>query len=600
MSDNLQFYRGPKTGMPSLLPGEPGWVTDEKRLYVGNESGGNTSIPNMDDLNGVGSFYVTVSGTSGSYTSDRGAQEVYEAFQSGKGVFVTIGANVIPLTHVTLSGSTYSAQFNVFSGVEGYQSILLTQSDATQHVYVLENKIAAEDVSYDGTTSGLSATDVKSAIDELKSEKQDSITGTQGQIVGFDENGKPVAQNAPATGVTTFNGRTGAVTPENGDYTADMVGARASTWVPTAAEVGAIPSTEKGAPSGVAELDSTGHVPANQLPSYVDDVIEAYVVGSTPYSQDWLSAESGGTALTPEANKIYLVVSPGDYENKQYRWAGTQYAVISDSIALGETASTAYYGDKGKTAYDHSQLTSGNPHNVTKSDIGLGNVDNTSDEDKPISTAQQTALDTKQNVLTGTAGQIIKIGSDGNAAAENDESISIEGGATATPPTGLTGPYEFIFTDEEDLDVSADEIAYDNLSSQLSAETVQAAIDELKTEKQEKIVGEQGKIVGFDSSGNAVPQDPPSGALSFGPQNVEVSSWATDTTYSDAGYGFRASVTLSGVTENHIPNVTFSLADSISNNFAPVAESYNGGIYIYAKETPSATMQIASIFCIEN
>lgn len=71
------------------------------------------------------------------------------------------------------------------------------------------------------------------------------------------------------------------------------------------------------------------------------------------------------------------------------------YAVKTD-IELGETASTAYRGDRGKTAYDHSQE-SGNPHGTNKSDIGLGNVDNTSDSNKPISNATQAALDTKKD-----------------------------------------------------------------------------------------------------------------------------------------------------------------------------------------------------------
>ena len=134
-------------------------------------------------------------------------------------MFATIGENIIPLTHVSLSGSTYSAQFNVLSGIEGYQSILLTQSDTTQHVYVLENKPAAEDVTYSNDASGLTATDIQGAIDEVVQEKQDKITGTQGQIVGFNEAGEPIAQAAPATGVTSFKERTGAVTPQAGDYT---------------------------------------------------------------------------------------------------------------------------------------------------------------------------------------------------------------------------------------------------------------------------------------------------------------------------------------------------------------------------------------------
>ncbi len=65
---------------------------------------------------------------------------------------------------------------------------------------------------------------VKQAYD-LANGKQDPITGTKGQIIGFDANGKPVAQAAPASGVTSFKGRSGAVTPAGGDYTAEMVGA---------------------------------------------------------------------------------------------------------------------------------------------------------------------------------------------------------------------------------------------------------------------------------------------------------------------------------------------------------------------------------------
>lgn len=62
-------------------------------------------------------------------------------------------------------------------------------------------------------------------VERLDREKQDKIRGTQGQIVGFDENGEPAAQAPPDTGVTSFKGRKGAVTPQAGDYTAADVGA---------------------------------------------------------------------------------------------------------------------------------------------------------------------------------------------------------------------------------------------------------------------------------------------------------------------------------------------------------------------------------------
>lgn len=102
----------------------------------------------------------------------------------------------------------------------------------------------------------------------------------------------------------------------------------------------------KGAVNGLAELDSTGHVPAAQLPSYVDDVIEGYIYGGVFYS------DSGHTKeITGESGKIYVDLST----EKTYRWSGSAYAVISDTITLGETSSTAYRGDRGTTAYNHSQ-----------------------------------------------------------------------------------------------------------------------------------------------------------------------------------------------------------------------------------------------------
>ena len=115
----------------------------------------------------------------------------------------------------------------------------------------------------------------------------------------------------------------------------------------TADDVGAIPATQKGQAGGVAELDSTGKVPAAQLPSYVDDVVE--------YDSQSDFPETG------EDGKIYIAKDT----NLTYRWSGTQYVEISASLALGETESTAYRGDRGKAAYDHSQITNGNPHGTT-------------------------------------------------------------------------------------------------------------------------------------------------------------------------------------------------------------------------------------------
>ena len=102
----------------------------------------------------------------------------------------------------------------------------------------------------------------------------------------------------------------------------------------TASEVGAVATTEVGAANGVASLDSSGKVPSSQLPSYVDDVIEAYArAGQAALSQNWLATGSAsGTVISPEAGKIYvLMADSGDYAaNTQFRWGGSAYVKLAD------------------------------------------------------------------------------------------------------------------------------------------------------------------------------------------------------------------------------------------------------------------------------
>lgn len=225
----------------------------------------------------------------------------------------------------------------------------------------------------------------------------------------------------------------------------------------------------KGAPNGLASLNESGIIPSAQLPSYVDDVIEVDTFSNLP-----------GTG---ESGKIYIVQDT----NLTYRWSGTDYVEISKSLALGETSSTAYSGDKGKATTDKlnripdklitdtvnvnqstteavlnfttyrqeaqqigrntltitSATTSqaglmsssdktkldglkdqagiisdinavqtnlkthinnkSNPHKVTKDQVGLDQVDNTSDANKPISNATRTALNGKFSATDGNA-----------------------------------------------------------------------------------------------------------------------------------------------------------------------------------------------------
>ena len=133
-----------------------------------------------------------------------------------------------------------------------------------------------------------------------------------------------------------------------------------------------------------------GKVPASQLPSFVDDVLEY--------------ASIAGFPATGETSKIYIALD----SNKTYRWSGSSYVEISASPgstdAVSEGATNLYFTNARASAAAPVQSVAGRTGTVTlsKSDVGLSNVDNTSDANKPVSTAQQLALDAKATQTTGT------------------------------------------------------------------------------------------------------------------------------------------------------------------------------------------------------
>lgn len=100
-----------------------------------------------------------------------------------------------------------------------------------------------------------------------------------------------------------------------------------------------IDESKIGAANGVASLDSSGKIPASQIPGGFDNIEEYDTLKSFP--------------TTGEEGKIYVTKDT----NLTYRWTGTKYVEISPSIALGETSKTAYRGDRGKIAYEHSLIT---------------------------------------------------------------------------------------------------------------------------------------------------------------------------------------------------------------------------------------------------
>ena len=145
-----------------------------------------------------------------------------------------------------------------------------------------------------------------------------------------------------------------------------------------------------------ADLDSSGKVPISQLPSYVSDIKEYSSAGAFP-------AEG-------EEGKIYVAKDT----NLTYRWGGTAYVEISQSLALGETSSTAYRGDKGKANADaitaikdgtsidsFSDVETAMAGKVSKSNTaGLLKNDGTVDTTQYLSSAPVTSVNTKTGAVT--------------------------------------------------------------------------------------------------------------------------------------------------------------------------------------------------------
>lgn len=208
------------------------------------------------------------------------------------------------------------------------------QQQKADGMLTLHPETDADIVSLDNIEAGMSSTNVQDAFKEI----MDTIDGlTGGGVVTGVKGDAESDYRKGQVNITKANIGLGNV-----DNTSDL-NKPISTATQSALDLKAdktalsnyIPTSQKGANNGVATLDGTGKVPAAQLPSYVDDVLEYDSVSNFP--------------VEGEDGKIYIDTTT----NLQYRWSGTQYVQISSSLALGETSSTAYAGDKGKANADN-------------------------------------------------------------------------------------------------------------------------------------------------------------------------------------------------------------------------------------------------------
>lgn len=201
--------------------------------------------------------------------------------------------------------------------------------------------------------------------------------------------------------------------------------------------------TEMGTANGVATLDANGVINTSQLPSYVDDVLE-------------YSAKSQFPA-TGETGKIYVDTST----NLTWRWSGTTYVEISPSLALGETSSTAYRGDRGKTAYDHSQLTSGNPHHVTAEDVKAVRYDTNA---QGLTDTQKS--NARTNIGAGTSSLTIGTTATTAAAGNHAHGNITNGGALQTTDITIANGDKLVVTDASDSNkIARTSVAFDGTTT---------------------------------------------------------------------------------------------------------------------------------------
>ena len=255
------------------------------------------------------------------------------------------------------------------NGTQGYQGYQGTTGTATQGYQGYQGTDGAIGVGVTGhkQTSTSTADGGKNIYTiNYSNDTSSTITvynGTQGSQ-GYQ--GYQGATGTATQGYQGYQGATGAVTSVQVTGSGNAITSISGTTQIVATKDDFIKSSEKGAVNGVASLDNSGKVPTAQLPSYVDDVLEYSSQSNLP--------------TTGETGKIYVVTDT----NITYRWSGSKYVEISASLALGETASTAYAGNKGKANADAiAALQSGKVDKV--SGKGLSTNDYTTTEKNKLS-----------------------------------------------------------------------------------------------------------------------------------------------------------------------------------------------------------------------
>lgn len=261
-------------------------------------------------------------------------------------------------------------------------------------------------------------------------------------------------------------------------------------------------------------------------------------------------------------------------------FAAAQNAAVAamDTPGMGITVSdgTGWMTDAGGNGvvwWNDTEKTSGQKLQleIDMADGVLNRIDRIIVEWKTINYADLPEI----KVLKGTASSTAEA-----PALTNNSTVRQISLARVSVAAGITAITASMITDER-LDPSVCGLVTDGLS--IDTTTINAQYTALLDNLAQELANlEAGTAVELKK-------------LAFANTVAAVSAWAEDSTYED--YPYRAAVALSGVTAAMIPDVVFGLAAMADNSFAPVAECYNGGVYIYAADVPESTITIPTIIC---
>jgi len=451
---------------------------------------------------------------------------IYESAVDGKtsGLLFVDNAGYNMQTIDTFAGQVNST-LNTLANKQGIVYVAATYTNSGIYTFSINNTLTSNDIfsiSCDTTNDVVDVRFFVNSTNNVLVKKVDS-TGTLvsldiGDIIANNEsyyryNGTYfILQN---TNSLTLEGKKASYfAPQSNTYTKAEVDAKTTSFY-----------RPMGSVQTYQDLPTTG----NQIGD-VYNIIEAYIVDGVV-----IVPAGGNVAYTANGDWDYLggSVDLSNYYTKDETYSQTEIVSFLDD----------------KAPINNPTFT-GTVSGINKTMVGLGNVDNTSDANKNVNSANKLSTARKISLNGDVVGETTFDGS-------TDKAIPV-----VLSETGVTvGQYTKVNVDAKGRVISA--------SNPITLSGYGITDATSKSESQAMVVLAS---------------------------NVVVSNWVEDLTYSDMPY--RAMVTVSGMTENHIPIIIFSETEKVSGKYYRSPDSYNGGVYVYGKSNTEIT--ILSIGGIKN